>query len=96
MGRIDHNKTGDQTGADMNRVNEALKHLELVYCEMEPGSALFFHANLLHRSDANRSPNPRWSLICCYNARRNDPYKDSRHPRYSPLPKVGDDAIRAF
>jgi ectoine hydroxylase len=45
MGRIDHNKTGDQTGADMDRVNEALKHLELVYCEMEPGSALFFHAN---------------------------------------------------
>jgi hypothetical protein len=29
----------------MDRVNEALKHLELVYCEMEPGSALFFHAN---------------------------------------------------
>src|SRR6185295_17280404 len=36
MGRIDHNKTGDQTGADMDRVNEALKYLELVYCEMEP------------------------------------------------------------
>src|ERR1051326_7581991 len=37
MGRIDHNKTGDQTGADMDRVSEALKHLELVYCELEPG-----------------------------------------------------------
>ena len=93
MGRIDHNKTGDQTGADMDRVKEALKHLELVYCEMEPGSALFFHANLLHRSDANRSPNPRWSLICCYNAKRNDPYRESRHPRYTPLAKVEDAAI---
>src|SRR6476646_605251 len=67
MGRIDHNKSGDQTGADMDRVNEALKYLDLVYCEMKPGTALFFHSNLLHRSDANRSPDPRWSLICCYN-----------------------------
>src|SRR5919206_3123002 len=94
MGRIDHNKTGDQTGADIDRVNEALKHLELVYCELEPGSALFFHANLLHRSDANRSPNPRWSLICCYNAARNNPYKESHHPRYSYLEKVDDSAIK--
>ena len=42
MGRIDHNKTGDQTGADMDRVNVALKHLELVYCEMEPGTRFVF------------------------------------------------------
>ena len=54
---------------------------------------LFFHCNTLHRSDQNRSENPRWSLICCYNAARNDPYKDSHHPRYSPLAKVPDSAI---
>ena len=96
MGRIDHNKVGDQTGADIDRVNEALKHLDLIYCEMEPGTALFFHSNLLHRSDANLSPNPRWSLICCYNAARNNPYKQSRHPCYTPLSKVLDDAIRSW
>ena len=62
MGRIDHNKTGDQTGADVARVNLAIKHLKLVYCEMDPGTALFFHSNLLHRSDANRSPNPGGAL----------------------------------
>ncbi|MBS0211283.1 MAG: phytanoyl-CoA dioxygenase family protein [Planctomycetes bacterium] len=94
LGRIDHGKSGEQTGADMERVNAALERHELVYVECEPGDALFFDANLLHRSDQNRSPNPRWSLICCYNARSNDPYKESRHPRYSPLAKVGDDAIR--
>ena len=94
MGRIDHNKTGDQTGADMDRVNEALKHLELVYCEMEPGSALFFHANLLHRSDANRSPNPRWSLICCYNAARNPCKGRPNHPEYSFLEKWPDARIK--
>lgn len=94
MGRIDHGKTGDQTGADMERVNAALERLELVYIEAEPGDALFFHCNLLHRSDQNRSPHPRWSLICCYNAARNDPYKESRHPRYTPLTKVADSAIK--
>jgi ectoine hydroxylase-related dioxygenase (phytanoyl-CoA dioxygenase family) len=61
---------------------------------MEPGDALFFHCNLLHRSDKNRSPNPRWSLICCYNAARNNPYKESHHPRYTPIKKVPDTLIR--
>ena len=81
MGRIEHSLTGDQAGADMERVNEAAERLELVYCEMEPGDAMFFHCNLLHRSDQNRSDKPRWSLICCYNSARNDPYKESQHPR---------------
>lgn len=96
MGRIDHGKVGEQTGADMERVDEALRRMELVYIEAEPGDALFFHSNLLHRSDQNTSPRPRWSLICCYNAARNDPYKESRHPRYEPLAKVSDDAIKAW
>lgn len=96
MGRVEHGKSGDQTGADMEIVNAALERLELAYIEAEPGDALFFHCNLLHRSDQNTSPNPRWSLICCYNAARNDPYKDSRHPRYSPLAKVGAGAIKEW
>jgi ectoine hydroxylase-related dioxygenase (phytanoyl-CoA dioxygenase family) len=94
LGRIDHVLTGDQAGADIERVNEVLKRLDLVYVEMAPGDVLFFHANLLHRSDQNRSDNPRWSMICCYNAARNDPYKESHHPRYTPLAKVPDSAIR--
>lgn len=94
IGRVDHVLTGDQAGADQERVDEALKRLELVYCEMEPGDAIFFHSNLLHRSDQNKSPNPRWSLICCYNAASNDPYKDSHHPRYTKLHKVDDGEIK--
>ncbi|HEY5256256.1 MAG TPA: phytanoyl-CoA dioxygenase family protein [Acidobacteriaceae bacterium] len=93
LGRINHVTTGDQAGAEMEHVNEALKRLELVYVEMEPGDALFFHCNLLHRSDQNRSDNPRWSMICCYNAARNDPFKESQHPRYTPLVKVPDAEI---
>ena len=93
IGRIDHQRSGDQAGADMERVNAARDRLDLVYCEMEPGDALFFHCNLLHRSDMNRSDRSRWSLICCYNAKANEPFKASHHPGYSLLSKVEDDAI---
>jgi hypothetical protein len=78
----------------MERVTAVLERLPLVYCEMEPGDTIFFHANLLHRSDMNRSDEPRWSMICCYNAARNDPYKDAHHPRYTPLDVVPDARIR--
>ncbi len=95
-GRINHVLTGEQAGADKEHVEELLKRPDqfpLVHVEMDPGDALFFHANLLHRSDQNTSDNPRWSMICCYNAARNDPFKDSHHPRYTPLAVVPDAAI---
>lgn len=94
MGRVNHILTGDQSGADMERVNEALNRMEHVYVEMEPGDAVFFHSNTLHRSDQNKSDMSRWSLICCYNAKHNDPYKESHHPGYTPLHKVDDGAIK--
>jgi ectoine hydroxylase-related dioxygenase (phytanoyl-CoA dioxygenase family) len=94
LGRIEHQLTGDQAGADPERVEQILKRHELVYVEMSPGDVLYFHANMLHRSDQNRSDNPRWSMICCYNAKSNDPYMESHHPRYTPLAKVPDSAIR--
>jgi hypothetical protein len=96
LGRIEHGFAGDQTGADLERVEEAKKVLELVYCEMEPGTALFFHGNTLHTSDANLSDQPRWGLICCYNTRHNNPYKVHHHPQYTPLSKVPDSAIREY
>jgi len=95
MGRVNHMMVADQVGADPERVEEAAKRMDLVYCEMEPGDALFFHGNLLHRSDANLSEHPRWSLICCYNAARNDPYKEHHHPNYRPLEKLADDQVLA-
>ena len=91
LGRMEHGKVGDQTGADPERVAAALERLPLDYCELKPGSAIFFHANTLHRSDQNRSEHPRWAFICCYNTRHNDPYKESKHPRYSPL-EIWDDS----
>ena len=93
LGRIDHGKSGDQTGADLERVEQALKRFERDYIEARPGDALFFHCNLLHRSDQNTSENPRWSLICCYNARSNSPYKETRHPAYTKLEPVAENAL---
>jgi len=94
MGRVDHILSGDQAGADMERVNEAKKRYELVHCVMNPGDALFFHSNLLHASARNDSDKPRWSMICCYNAKRNNPYKEAHHPCYTPLKKVPDAMIK--
>ncbi|MCX5661474.1 MAG: phytanoyl-CoA dioxygenase family protein [Planctomycetota bacterium] len=94
MGRIEHGSAGEQTGANMERVTEAMKRMELVYVELEPGSACFFHCNLLHRSDQNRSPDPRWSLICCYNAARNNPYRETGgHPTYNHLERWDDSKV---
>ena len=88
LGRIDHGRFGEQTGADPERVKIALQRFEHIHCEMAPGTGLYFHGNLLHTSDPNLSDHPRWGLICCYNTKTNDPYKESHHPRYTPLAKV--------
>jgi ectoine hydroxylase-related dioxygenase (phytanoyl-CoA dioxygenase family) len=96
MGRIEHGRFGEQTGADPERVAVAAERMELVYCELEAGSGVYFHCNTLHTSEANQSDKPRWGLICCYNAAHNDPYKEHHHPGYTPLIKVSDSAIRGI
>lgn len=95
VGRIEHGVLpGDQVGADPRRVDEILKRLPVDFAELEPGDGLFFHSNVLHRSDQNRSSRRRWTVLMCYNAARNDPYLDHHHPHYTPLSKVDDGAIK--
>lgn len=93
LGRIDHGKVGGQTGADPERLPAILERFDRMYVEMEPGDGLFFHGNLLHRSDQNTSDHPRWSLICCYNTRSNDPYDVKRHNGYQPLDVLDDELV---
>jgi ectoine hydroxylase len=93
IGRINHILAGDQAGADMEQVEEAKNRLELVQCTMNAGDALFFHPNTLHCSAANLSDKARWALICCYNAKSNNPYKESHHPSYTKRDKVTDDQV---
>lgn len=95
LGRLEHGRVAGQTGADVERVEQALKVLDLVHCEMEPGDALFFHSNTLHCSAANLSPDSRNLLICCYNKASNNPYKPHHHPQYTPLVKLPDEAVAA-
>ena len=95
IGRIDHALLeSGQVGVDLKRVEEAKKHLDLIYCEMEPGDVLFFHCNTLHRSDKNDSGKRRWTLLCCYNLAENNPFIDHHHPKYTPIKKVEDNQIK--
>jgi phytanoyl-CoA hydroxylase len=96
LGRIDHGTTGEQVGANQDRVEEALHRMELVYVEMEPGDTLFFHSNILHRSDRNNSSNSRWSLISAYNLITNKPFKSNNTSSFTPINKVPDIAILEY
>lgn len=92
-GRIEHGFSGEQVGANQERVDELLKRLELVYVEMEAGDTLFFHSNTLHRSDANLSDAPRWSLISAYNLISNKPYKGNYPSATEKINLVSDEAL---
>lgn len=96
LGRVNHGFAGEQVGADMVMVNNALKTMELVYVEIEPGDALFFHSNILHRSEANLSDHPRWSIISCYASQSNLAYNENSTSWKTPIEVVPDDAITSW
>ena len=93
MGRVNHGFAGEQVGADMEMVDNALKTMDLVYVELEEGDALIFHSNLLHRSEANLSEHPRWSIISCYSSQSNLAYKEKTTSWKTPVDMVPDTAI---
>jgi len=94
MGRVEHGFSGEQVGADMEKVNEALKIMELDYLEMEAGDTAFFHCNTLHASAANLSEKPRWSIITAYNLASNKPYKDVHESSYTPIEPFKGDLLK--
>lgn len=93
LGRINHGFSGEQVGADMVMVDNALKTMELVYCDLQAGDALFFHSNLLHRSEANLSDHPRWSIISCFSSQSNLAYNETSTSWKTPVDIVPDEAI---
>ena len=62
--------------------------MPLVHVELDPGDALFFHCNVLHTSDQNRSDRRRWAFLIAYNRADNNPYLPHHHPQYTALHKV--------
>ena len=97
VGRIGHgvSDTPEQT-ADMQRITELEKRHENVYITAEPGDVLFFHANLLHSSDQNKSSESRRTLIVCFNTKSNNPYKESGHASYTRLKVSPSNAIMEY
>lgn len=93
LGRVNHGFAGEQVGADQVMVDNALKTMPLVYCELQPGDALIFHSNLLHRSEANLSEKPRWSIISCYSSQSNLVYNETSTSWKVPVSIVPDEAI---
>lgn len=96
LGRFDHGRVGGQAGADQERVQAAIERLGVKYCEAPAGSALFFHGNTFHASEANLSDKPRRAYICCYNALSNVPYGGKGHGKPEPIRLAPDDAILRF
>jgi len=93
MGRIEHGFAGEQVGALQHYVDLALKTMELAYVEIKAGDALFFHSNILHRSEANTSDTARWSLISVYNRAANIPYNEPSQSSTVPVEIVPDEAL---
>jgi ectoine hydroxylase-related dioxygenase (phytanoyl-CoA dioxygenase family) len=93
MGRVNHGFSGEQVGADMEMVENALKTMDIIYSELEPGDALVFHSNILHRSEANLSDHPRWSIISCYCSQSNLAYNETSVSWKTPVDIVPDNAI---
>jgi ectoine hydroxylase-related dioxygenase (phytanoyl-CoA dioxygenase family) len=93
LGRVNHGFAGEQVGADLVFVENALKTMPLIYCELEAGDALIFHSNLLHRSEANLSDHPRWSIISCYCSQSNLAYNETSTAWKVPVEVVPDEAI---
>ena len=71
-----------------------LEQCPIEYCELEAGDALIFHCNAIHRSDANRSANRRWTLLICYNRVDNDTIIKTDDRFFVPLETVDDGALR--
>jgi phytanoyl-CoA hydroxylase len=93
MGRIEHGFAGEQVGASQHYVDLALRTMPLVYVELQPGDALFFHSNILHRSAANLSDTARWSLISVYNRETNIGYNEPNGSATTPVRIVPDEAL---
>jgi ectoine hydroxylase-related dioxygenase (phytanoyl-CoA dioxygenase family) len=93
LGRVNHGFAGEQVGADQIMVDNALKTMDLVYVEIEAGDALFFHSNILHRSEANLSNSPRWSIISCYSAQTNLAYNETSNSWHTPIETVPNEAV---
>ncbi|NEO91764.1 MAG: phytanoyl-CoA dioxygenase family protein [Moorea sp. SIO3G5] len=99
LGRVNHvivKEKGNQNIPESPRLEKILEKLEVLYCEIEPGDAIFFHVNTLHSSGSNHSDGSRFLMHCTYNAVDNQPFikKGQDHHIYHPLIKLPDSTLK--
>ena len=56
---------------------------------------IFFHPNVLHRSEANLSDTARWSVISAYNLAHNIPFREKNTSCITSVSMVPDEALLA-
>lgn len=95
IGRMNHIDVSGAHLTDPRWVDIALQTMTPELCELDPGDAVFFHGNTLHRSAGNRSAAPRVHLITHYNAVDNQPRLASgrRDFPFRPLERLPDNAL---
>lgn len=98
MSRIHRVRLGDTIdthGPDPARVQLAVDRFGIVYGELDPGDALFFHCNTLHGSETNGSERARTVIHCSFNAESNRPVlgEGQEHHRYRRLQRSTDSFI---
>lgn len=93
FGRVNHMRIGDQAGIDDETMQYLLKKCKLRHVELGPGDAIFFHCNLIHKSNQNSSPFGRMAFLIAYNRADNDPVIKHHHSQYTKLDIVENDQI---
>jgi hypothetical protein len=98
LGRLEHGQVeagteGTQMGMPLTIVEEAKKRFEVRPMIGKPGGTVFWHSNLPHQSDDNRSDFGRLAIIVCYNAMSNAPGEGKGHGKPIPVEMVADDAL---
>ena len=52
-------------------LHTALQKCDRIYCDQEPGDAVFFSCLTVHCSESNSSDQPRWAFLCAFDHMQN-------------------------
>jgi len=92
-GRLDHGPIGGQQGANLERMELLKQKFPTIPVVMDAGDTMIFHANIVHKSNANNSDRRRWALLISYNTKENESAVKHHHASYEKLDVVPDSAI---
>ncbi|MEA5417823.1 phytanoyl-CoA dioxygenase family protein [Spirulina sp. CCNP1310] len=97
LGRVDHVAEGNanKVRCEPKRLAKILERYKVIDCEMEPGDAVFMHANTIHGSQENHTGDTRILMHCHYNAMVNRPDHGNTYVHSNePVQKLPDSAIQ--